>query len=326
MTRTITRETASSELAPGRAVLTADRVAELGRLALLIERAFAGPQDVEWAVGPDGRVWIVQSRRITAPAVKASRSPVLWSNANICENYPEPVSPLLYSIATAGYYHYFRNLGLVFGISRDRLTSMDAALRAIIGAHGARLYYNLTSIHCVLRMAPFGARLAAAFNLFVGASDTAAQPRWAASWRDGRGRARQTLELFRIAVCVVWQFLFLGRRLRRFEQTADEYGARTSVEALERRTLAGLGTDLAAFVDIRCHRWTNASLCDTAAMVCYALLRRCLARNGFGDATHTRLLRALPGVPSSQPALQLWSLARVIAAHRTNGEPSRVPV
>jgi rifampicin phosphotransferase len=313
-TRTITRETAPPELAPGRAVLTADRVAELSRLALLIERAFAAPQDVEWAIGADGRVWIVQSRRITAPAASASRPPVLWSNANISENYPEPVSPLLYSIAASGYYHYFRNLGLVFGISRRRLTSMDAALRAIIGAHGARLYYNLTSIHSVLRMAPFGDRLAAAFNLFVGASDTAAQPQWAASWRDHGSRLRQAIELFRIAACVAWQFLFLGQRLRRFEQTADEYAERTTVEAIERRTLAELGADLAAFVDIRCHRWTNASLCDTAAMVCYALMRRCLARQGFGDATHTRLLRALPGVPSGEPALQLWSLSRLIEA------------
>ena len=237
---------------------------------------------------------------------------MLWSNANICENYPEPVSPLLYSIAASGYYHYFRNLGLVFGISRRRLQSMDAALRAIIGAHGARLYYNLTNIHAVLRMAPFGERLAGAFNLFVGTSETAAQPARAASWRDSGSCVRQALELLRIAACVGWQFLFLGRRLRQFEQTADDFAARTSLEAIGRQSLGELGADLAAFVDIRCHRWTNASLCDTAAMVCYALLRRCLARNGFGDATHTRLLRALPGVPSSQPALQLWSLSRLI--------------
>jgi pyruvate,water dikinase len=312
--RLVTRETVSPAVdRRGRAALTADRVAELGRLALLLERAFGAAQDVEWAIDAAGRVWIVQSRRVTAPAVHASR-PVLWSNANICENYPEPVCPLLYSIAASGYYHYFRNLGLVFGISRRRLRSMDAALRAIIGAHGARLYYNLTNIHAVLRMAPFGDRLASAFNLFVGASETAEQPEGAATWRDGGNRVRQSLELIRIAASVAWQFLFLERRLRQFEQTADAFAHRTSSDAIEQRSLGELGADLAAFVDIRCQRWTNASLCDTAAMVCYAMLRRCLSRNGFGDATHTRLLRALPGVPSSEPALQLWSLSRLIEA------------
>ena len=72
---------------------------------------------------------------------------MLWSNANVSENFPEPVSPLLYSIASAGYYHYFRNLGRAFGVSRHRLALMDGPLRTIIGVHGARMYYNLTSIH-----------------------------------------------------------------------------------------------------------------------------------------------------------------------------------
>ena len=98
---------------------------------------------------------------------------MLWSNANVSENFPEPVSPLLYSIASVGYYHYFRNLGLAFGVSRRRLAAMDPALRTIIGVHGARMYYNLTNIHAVLRMAPFGDRLADAFNLFVGANQMA---------------------------------------------------------------------------------------------------------------------------------------------------------
>jgi pyruvate,water dikinase len=85
---------------------------------------------------------------------------------------------------------------------------------------------------------------------------------------------------------------------------------------LRGRSLHALGGDLVAFVDIRCNRWKNASLCDTAAMVCYALLRPVLAHGGVNDATQTRLLRALPGMPSSQPPLRLWTLSRTIA-----GEP-----
>ncbi len=48
---------------------------------------------------------------------------------------------------------------------------MEQPLRGIIGVHGGRMYYNLTNIHAVLRMAPFGERLAAAFNQFVGAAE-----------------------------------------------------------------------------------------------------------------------------------------------------------
>ena len=63
-----------------------------------------------------------------------------WSNANVNENFPRPISPLLYSIASRGYYHYFRNLGLAFGISRWRLVAMEQPLRGIIGSNGATLW------------------------------------------------------------------------------------------------------------------------------------------------------------------------------------------
>ena len=115
------------------------------------------------------------------------RSKILWSNANVNENFPEPITPLLYSVASAGYYHYFLNLGRAFGLSRRRLAAIDDPLRQIIGVHGARMYYNLTSIHTVLRAAPFGEQLAAAFNQFVGAEDGAPGDRPSGLARMARG-------------------------------------------------------------------------------------------------------------------------------------------
>jgi pyruvate,water dikinase len=237
---------------------------------------------------------------------------VLWSNANVNENFPQPISPLLYSIASVGYYHYFRNLGLAFGISRRRLAAMDRPLRAIIGVHGARMYYNLTSIHAVLRMAPFGDRLTSAFNQFVGANETAARPAGATGWGDRHGRVAQVLEIFRIAAQTTWQYLFLRRRVESFERVADAFALRTHPDKIRDRSLAELLEDLHSFVDIRCHRWKNASLADAASMVCYALLQRALVGTGGSVALHNRLLRALPGMPSSIPPLRLWELSRTI--------------
>ena len=322
-TGTAAADTASEGDAPP---LTSQQVAQLVSLATRLEVMFGCPQDIEWTLDSAGRISIVQSRPITglSPGVPATSSDaqagsatggaarsVLWSNANISENFPDPVSPLLYSIACAGYGHYFRNLGLAFGVSRRRLAAMDPHFRTIVGAHGARLYYNLTAIHAVLRMAPFGERLASAFNLFVGADRMAAQPAAAATWRDVTP-ARQALELLRIAASVAWQYAWLPLRLRRFERTADSFARATTQEALSDASAPALGSHLMAFVRIRCDRWKDASLCDTAAMVMYAALRRALARRGYGDSTHTKLLRALPNVPSSVPAVRLWALSRQV--------------
>ena len=297
-----------------------DRLPELVQYALSIEEAFGSPQDIEWAIDRAGHIWVVQSRPITtlrpstAPGESTGGQPVSWSNANVNENFPDPISPFLYSIASLGYYHYFRNLGLAFGVSRRRLAAMEPSLRAIIGVHGARMYYNLSSIHAVLRMAPFGEALAGAFNRFVGTEGTAPPPRGAVDWTSRRGRVSQGLEVARIVGSTLWQYVFLRRRIESFERTADQFAVRTRPDGLAGRSLPELGDDLQAFLTIRFHTWTNASLADTAAMVSYALLERSLRGLGEGVSLHNRLLRALPGVPSGQPPIRLWALSRLIRA------------
>ena len=309
-----TKTASPDDPAPAEAFLLNDvQIAKLTRLALGIERTLGAPQDIEWTIDGEGRLWIVQSRPITAGA-KAGRpggSKVQWSNANVNENFPQPISPLLYSVARLGYYHYFRNLGRAFGVSRDRLALMEPALRQIIGVHGARMYYNLTSIHSVLRSVPFGGALAGSFNLFVGAEDTAAA-------RLGPGyRLKQALEIAVIAGKTTWQYLFLTRRVERFEATIDAYAAATHPDRLRDRPLPDLLADFRGFMDIRCHRWNNAALADAGAMVCYGLLQRLLARAFPGrdqQALHNSLLKALPNLVSSIPALKLWDLSRMARA------------
>ena len=284
-------------------------------LSLRLEQLLGGPQDIEWAIDESRALWIVQARPITraaAPA-RAPASPTWWSNANVNENFPAPISPLLYSIASTGYYHYFRNLGLAFGVSRRRIQAMDHALRGIIGVHGARMYYNLTNIHAVLRMAPLGEALARSFNQFVGAHCVAPVPAGSATWRIGR--ISQSLEVMRIAWSTAWQYLFFRRRLETFERDVDAFAGDTGRDRLATATLHELAGALRRFVEIRQHRWTNASLADAAAMVCYSLLHRAtkgVPVDAADTSLHNRLLRALPGVPSGQPPVRLWALSRLI--------------
>ena len=293
----------------------ASQIGKLADLAFRIEALFGSPQDIEWSIDTAGELWIVQSRPITGNGKRETDNGErqTWSNANVSENFPEPISPLLYSIARVGYYHYFRNLGRAFGIGARRLQTMDAPLRQIIGVHGARMYYNLTSIHAVLRSAPFGDHLAASFNLFVGSEDTetrAVGPTY---------RLRQVVEVARIAAQTTWQFVGVSRRVAAFERTADTYASKTHPDRLASKSTRELLDDFRGFLDIRYHRWKNASLADAAAMVCYAALQRVLARacaSHDQQALHNSLLKALPDLVSGKPALELWKLSRMIRNDR----------
>jgi phosphohistidine swiveling domain-containing protein len=297
--------------------LSSGWIQALAGAALRLEDFHNRPQDIEWALDDAGRLFIVQSRPIVEHPGPAVAAPMItWSNANVRENFPDPVTPLLYSVASTGYSHYFRNLGLAFGISRRRIAAMEGPLRTIIGAHGARIYYNLSSIHSVIRMAPFGAWLIQYFNSFVGASETPPPSPGDRQFRDlDRHRALQWLELVQIVAKTAWKFLTLGRRVARFEASADQFAAGTRPEILDSLGLTELRDRMRAFMDIRQHRWTDAGLADAASMICYGLLNS-LLRSTFPGEQHralpNSLLKGVTGLVSSEPVFDLWLLSRLI--------------
>lgn len=78
---------------PDAGPLSADQLRQLRALAHRAGRVFGGPQDVEWAFGPDGRLWLLQSRPVTAVGSGRATGPTLGPGP-VAETFPEPLSPL----------------------------------------------------------------------------------------------------------------------------------------------------------------------------------------------------------------------------------------
>jgi pyruvate,water dikinase len=282
---------------------------DIARIGQRLEAEAGLPQDLEWCIDADARPVIVQARPVTRAASPANK--VHWSNANIAENFPDPVSPFLYSIVRPGYSAYFRNLGYAFGISNARIAAVSEQLTGIVGLQGGRLYYNLTNINELLRMMPGGDQLVGFFNLFVG-TDPIPQPP-----TDRLGAVARTAEFIRIAASIVWQYLFIHRRVHRFESRVNDFARNTQPGTLAGKSAAELAADLRGFLHIRMNQWTDAALADTAAMVCYGLLKVELTSSlgpGNYGSLHNDLLKGLPGLASAQPVSCLWNLSRTIAA------------
>lgn len=305
------------------------QIEALARVALAAERLFAAPQDIEWALDRAGTPWLVQSRAITAAYSQPTRRRTVWSNANVNENFPAPITPLLYSLVAPGYSAYFANLGRAFGIARRRLDAMAADLGAIVGVHAGRLYYNLTAIHSVLRQAPCGERLVAWFDDFTGAS----MPQAASAARSAgfvRG-LRDAFELAWIGVKTAWQYATIGRRIARFEHRIDTFAERSAPQRLASLDAMALRDLLRAFMRIRLRQWTDAALCDAAAMVCYGALKAAVARiesPARPTSLHNDLLKGLTGLKSAEPVNALWELAHTLRsdAHLSAlfaGEPTQ---
>jgi pyruvate,water dikinase len=269
-------------------------------VAFKLEALFDAALDVEWSLDAAGRLHVLQARPITASAESAAG--MVWTNANIAENFPEPVCPLLLSFVGRGYAAYFRGLGQAFGISKKRMAAMADALDNLVGCHGGRLYYNLSNIHTVLYLAPGGPWLARYFNQFTGAREFPA-PR-----RISQGRAAQVLEFLNVALHVVWRYSHVQNGLRKFEARVDGYADASAPDKLPEQNPKQLAQLLRGFLQIRLDGWTGAALADTAAMVCYGVLKAMLRGQASADAND--LLKGLPGLASAVPVEKLWDLSR----------------
>lgn len=298
---------------------------QLAKTALALEKLFAAPLDIEWSIDKNGVLYLLQARPITTAFQYDDKTQILWTNANISENFPDQVSPLLYSIAIQGYAAYFRNLGLGFGMARKRIFAMQDVLEHLIGVHGGRLYYNLTNIHTLLHLAPFGNWLTRFFNEFVGASEF---PALSATYI--LDPIEKTAELIRMPFMVMWQYLTLKRRIRKFEHTVDDFCKLAKWNELPLLSIAKLRQHLLGFMNIRLHRWNNAALADTAAMITYGLLKLSLKRwlkEQENSNLHNALLNGLTDIASSKPVIKLWDLSRVVRAEKNlfnlfhNNEP-----
>jgi phosphohistidine swiveling domain-containing protein len=288
------------------AALSDDCVLALARLGLEIERLFEGPQDIEWTIDGEGGLHVVQSRPITTPT-PAGR--IVWSNANVSENFPGPVTPFVYSFAETGYEHYFRNLARAYGVPERRIQAADPAFQQIIGAHGARIYYNLTNIHRVLRSVPHGDWLARYFDGFVGVEKGEAERQRPAEPNLG---LRTLFELAVMGVKTTRLYVGLDRRVRDFETTIDRFASRWTPERLARAPLPELLEALREIIDIRGHRWLGASLADAAAMVTSGALKALLGGAGVTAPEQAQLFRGMPDIVSARPAHELWQLSRRI--------------
>ena len=296
-------------------------IARLAQLSIQLEDYFKCPQDIEWTVDIFGNLFILQSRPITT---KEERK-VIWSNANMNENYPDPVSPLLGSIAKKSYYHYFRNLGKSFGIPDKYLIETESALSNTVSLQAGRLYYNLTNIYTCIKLLPFSSELLIAWDSFIGIYENF----------DEKGENPQKLDfisksvfLLQVVFTTFHSFSFIDFRVKKFVSLVNQhvqlfrrdlncrgkshFRNEEDIHASFRRLYNGFK----GFLRIRFEEWKNASLADAAALISYRLLNYTLEKiddeNSLLGKQNT-LLKGISDIVSIEPSQKLWELSDLIS-------------
>jgi pyruvate,water dikinase len=83
------------------AVLSANQASQLAQIGLRVTQKQEAPQDLEWALYRN-KFYLLQCRPVTAVGVKPDKTPETrqewWTNYFFAERFPQPVSPLSWSI------------------------------------------------------------------------------------------------------------------------------------------------------------------------------------------------------------------------------------
>jgi rifampicin phosphotransferase len=114
------------------------RRAELARLTRLAAQAaevFGGAQDVEWAITPDGALWLLQSRPVTVEVRGVPHGPV-YGPGPVAETFPEALSELEEDLWLPPLRQAVQAAVLLAGaVSRREVAATDAVVA--VGGHVA---------------------------------------------------------------------------------------------------------------------------------------------------------------------------------------------
>lgn len=269
---------------------------KLAEFSYKLQKAFDCHLDIEW-VAKDDEIYFVQARPITVNSVIK----VHWTNTNLNENYSDPISPLLYSIARDSYYHYFKNLSRLISIDEKTIRTLEYDFSNTVGIWGNRIYYNMTSIHNVMSSSVLQRYFKDAFNQFVGYTED--------NVASANSKGRTSL------LKLIWRLIVLNFRLEKHVKDIEAKVSSFSVKVDESKSFRDNSKLFYEFLDLRFHQWYRASLADFFSMIHYKLLGK-MTQRFYGKESigvHNTLIQAIPGLISSKPLTETWELVRHIA-------------
>jgi rifampicin phosphotransferase len=141
---TATRSVVERRPVGGQAVLADDELLSLASLGDRVERHFGVPQDIEFALDRERRIWLVQSRPITTLYPLPSDAPDpehdlrVYFSVNVFQGYFEPLTPMGIQFFRLAGTSLWRAFGAV-------VSDADAGPTAIADA-GMRIYVDVTPV------------------------------------------------------------------------------------------------------------------------------------------------------------------------------------
>lgn len=142
-----------------------DKVIELGKICIEIEKIYHGPCDIEWALYKD-EIYILQARPITQRYDPLE----LYIDTNLSESYPGRTSPFTGSFVTKMYDLVHQEIGEYLKFSTKRLDLLRPYFSTMTTYINGHMYYRLKSYYSLLLSIPGGKQNLTNWHRMIGAS------------------------------------------------------------------------------------------------------------------------------------------------------------
>ncbi len=290
------------------AVLSDRRIRELRDIAVALEGQFGAPQDIEWAIDGNDRLYLLQTRPITTGRHATGQTSCVWDNSNVCESYPGLTLPLTFSFVRECYERSVRQAVQNCLARRSELRSSEPIFANMIGLLHGRVYYRLLNWYRMLSYLPGFNRHKEAWDRMIGING-----------RTDVACGRLSLVNRTYAIIALCGKLAAVRRNHKrfqshFEKTYAKY-QKVDFGRLQEEEAVTLFEAMRRDFSVR---WHLTIYNDFAAMKYYDWLMR-LCRRWMPDAginLHNELLCGVRGVDSVRPVHSLLRIAAYVRTHR----------
>jgi pyruvate,water dikinase len=294
------------------AIPTDQQAREIASLTRKAGAFFRRPQDVEWAISREGKLYLLQSRPITTINSFAASERIVWDNSNIVESYRGITTPLTFTFARRAYEGVYREFCRILSVPKKTLEAHGATFANMLGQINGRIYYNLVSWNQVLAMLP-GYRLNRGFmEQMMGVKEPMPSEIAKRIEKEASGnRLIDALRLTRSLGSLFLNYALLGRHCAKFQKRFESAMVPPSIP-LEEMSLDELGRQYRNLEDQLLTRWDAPLLNDFFCMIQFGLLQKLAARWCPGEKDiHLALLSGSGEMISAEPAARLRDLATI---------------
>jgi phosphohistidine swiveling domain-containing protein len=299
-------------------ILSDADIAALHNLALAVEGASGGPQDIEWAFEGD-RLYLLQARPITT-RLRAEPIPdttlAVFDNSNIIESYPGLVSPLTFSFAQYAYSRVYKAFMGLVGIKPDVVRQNTAVFDNLLARIDGRVYYNLGNWYRALAFLPGFASNSSSMELMMGVNQPLPAELVDALRPANASRLAKSIGLARVGFSLVRESLALGRTMRGFYQRLNAALAAPASE-LDKLPLTELAAECRRIEAELLDRWDAPLVNDFLCMMAFGASRRLMEKwaGSEGVALHSDIMIGQGDIISAEPAQRIRAMGQLLEGH-----------